>query len=235
MLPALRACACQRSPTIDRSEITDKGSINQRAVLSHRPRRCRHCMTTPWRAYSNRPRTPPIPSTPPRPDPTTTPYNGLFNAFQDIWILDGVRTPMVDYCGALGHISPTDLGIKAARAVLQRSGGQAAKLNRCSPATWPRRLRPVFLPRHIGLYAGAAGRARTDGATHLRHRLRAVSPGGRANPERGRQTALLVGTENMTRNPIAAFEHRTGFKLGADVGFKDYMWEALKTRPPVST
>ena len=32
----------------------------------------------------------------------------------------------------------------------------------------------------------------------------------------------------MTRNPIAAFDHRTGFKLGAPVGFKDYMWEALK-------
>jgi acetyl-CoA C-acetyltransferase len=32
----------------------------------------------------------------------------------------------------------------------------------------------------------------------------------------------------MTRNPICAFEHRTGFKLGAEVGFKDYMWEALK-------
>jgi acetyl-CoA C-acetyltransferase len=32
----------------------------------------------------------------------------------------------------------------------------------------------------------------------------------------------------MTRNPIAAFDHRTGFKLGAPVGFKDFMWEALK-------
>jgi acetyl-CoA C-acetyltransferase len=39
---------------------------------------------------------------------------------------------------------------------------------------------------------------------------------------------MVVGTESMTRNPIAAFDHRTGFKLGAPVGFKDYMWEALK-------
>jgi acetyl-CoA C-acetyltransferase len=39
---------------------------------------------------------------------------------------------------------------------------------------------------------------------------------------------LVVGSESMTRNPIASFEHRTGFKLGAPVGFKDYMWEALK-------
>jgi len=38
----------------------------------------------------------------------------------------------------------------------------------------------------------------------------------------------VVGTENMTRNPIAAFDHRTGFKLGVPVAFKDYMWEALK-------
>ena len=36
----------------------------------------------------------------------------------------------------------------------------------------------------------------------------------------------------MTRNPICAFEHRTGFKLGAEVAFKDYMWEALKDSTP---
>jgi acetyl-CoA C-acetyltransferase len=41
------------------------------------------------------------------------------------------------------------------------------------------------------------------------------------------EAALVVGAESMTRNPIAAFDHRTGFKLGAPVGFKDYMWEAL--------
>ena len=38
--------------------------------------------------------------------------SGFFSSFDDVWMLDGVRTPMVDYCGALGHISPTDLGIK---------------------------------------------------------------------------------------------------------------------------
>jgi acetyl-CoA C-acetyltransferase len=39
--------------------------------------------------------------------------------------------------------------------------------------------------------------------------------------------ALVVGTESMTRNPIAAFEHRGGFRLGAGVAFKDFLWEAL--------
>jgi acetyl-CoA C-acetyltransferase len=36
----------------------------------------------------------------------------------------------------------------------------------------------------------------------------------------------------MTRNPIAAFDHRTGFRLGAPVGFKDFMWEALTDPAP---
>ena len=49
-------------------------------------------------------------------------HKGFLNAFADVVILDGVRTPMVDYCGALGHISPTDLGIKAAREALARAG-----------------------------------------------------------------------------------------------------------------
>lgn len=53
---------------------------------------------------------------------------GFVSHFNDVWLLGGMRTPLVDYCGALGHISPTDLGIKAARAVLARSGVPAARL-----------------------------------------------------------------------------------------------------------
>jgi acetyl-CoA C-acetyltransferase len=31
----------------------------------------------------------------------------------------------------------------------------------------------------------------------------------------------------MSRNPIAAYTHRGGFRLGAEVQFKDFLWEAL--------
>ena len=47
--------------------------------------------------------------------------SGLFMAYEDIWLLDGVRTPFADYNGALGLVSPTDLGIKAARALFERA------------------------------------------------------------------------------------------------------------------
>ncbi len=155
---------------------------------------------------------------------------GFFNAFEDVWLLDGVRTPMVDYCGALGAISPTDLGIKAARAVLERAGVPAGHIGSVVTGNMaPGDFDQFFLPRHIGLYAGVpvevpaimAQRICGTGFELLRQAGEHVQ-GGLCD------VALVVGTESMTRNPIAAFDHRNGFKLGAPVGFKDYMWEALK-------
>jgi acetyl-CoA C-acetyltransferase len=43
--------------------------------------------------------------------------------------------------------------------------------------------------------------------------------------------ALCVGTESMSRNPIAAYTHRAGFRLG-QVEFKDFLWEALMDTAP---
>ncbi|GLS13773.1 thiolase family protein [Hydrogenophaga electricum] len=155
---------------------------------------------------------------------------GFFTAFEDVVIVDGVRTPMVDYCGALGHISPTDLGIKAARAALARAGIAPSEIGSVVTGNMaPGDFDQFFLPRHIGLYAGVpvevpaimAQRICGTGFELFRQAGEHIQ-GGACD------AALVVGTESMTRNPIAAFDHRTGFKLGAPVGFKDYMWEALK-------
>jgi acetyl-CoA C-acetyltransferase len=155
---------------------------------------------------------------------------GFFNAFEDVWMHEGVRTPMVDYCGALGHISPTDMGIKAAREALQRADIPAKDIGSVLTGNMaPGDFDQFFLPRHIGLYAGVpvevpalmAQRICGTGFELFRQAGEHIQSGAA-------QAALVVGTESMTRNPIAAFDHRTGFKLGAPVGFKDYMWEALK-------
>src|SRR5580693_3233459 len=45
----------------------------------------------------------------------------LLSQYDNVFLLDGVRTPFVDYNTALGLISPTDLGIKAARAIFERA------------------------------------------------------------------------------------------------------------------
>ncbi len=155
---------------------------------------------------------------------------GFFNAFADVWMHEGVRTPMVDYCGALGHISPTDLGIKAAREALKRAGIAPTEIGSVITGNMaPGDFDQFFLPRHIGLYAGVP----QDVPAIMTQRI--CGTGFELFRQAGEQieagvcdAALVVGTESMTRNPIAAFDHRTGFKLGAPVGFKDYMWEALK-------
>jgi acetyl-CoA C-acetyltransferase len=155
---------------------------------------------------------------------------GFFNAFEDVWMHEGVRTPMVDYCGALGHISPTDLGIKAAREALKRADVPASDIGSVITGNMaPGDFDQFVLPRHIGLYAGVprqvpalmAQRICGTGFELFRQAGEQIEAGAC-------EAALVVGTESMTRNPIAAFDHRSGFKLGAPVGFKDFMWEALK-------
>ena len=155
---------------------------------------------------------------------------GFFSQFDDIWMLDGVRTPLVDYCGAFGHISPTDLGIKAARAALARAGVPGEHIGSVIAGNMaPGDFEQFMLPRHIGLYAGVpvevpalmAQRICGTGFELFRQAGEQIQSGAC-------EAVLVVGSENMTRNPIASFEHRNGFKLGAPVGFKDFLWEALK-------
>jgi acetyl-CoA C-acetyltransferase len=155
----------------------------------------------------------------------------------DAWLVDGVRTPLVDYCGALGAVSPTDMGIKVARAVLERSGVPATEVDSVVTGSMAQADFDAYvLPRHIGLYAGVpvtvpsilAQRICGTGFELFRQAADQIALGYA-------QLALVVGTESMTRNPIAAYTHRTGFRLGAPVEFKDFLVEALMdTAGPVT-
>ncbi len=154
---------------------------------------------------------------------------GLFQRFEAAFILDGLRTPMVDYQGAFADANPIDLGIKAAKAVLARAGVAAADVDSVITGNMaPGGFDQFYVARHIGLYAGVpqavpainVQRICGTGFEIFRQAAEQMATGGAT-------LALLVGTESMTRNPIAAFDHRGGFRLGAPVAFKDFMWEAL--------
>ncbi len=159
---------------------------------------------------------------------------GQFQTFSDVFLLDGVRTPMVDYMGAFADANPIDLGIKVAREVFRRTGIDPASVESVLAGNMaPGGFDQFYVPRHIGLYAGVpqvvpalmVQRICGTGFELFRQAGEQINAGVAS-------TALLVGTESMTRNPIAAFDHRGGFRLGAPIGFKDYMWEAL-TDPSV--
>lgn len=149
--------------------------------------------------------------------------------FDNHWLLGGARTPLVDYCGALAEVSPIDLGIKAARAALDRSGVPGSAIDSVITASMAQASFDAYmLPRHIGLYAGvpmdvpAIGVQRICGSGFeiIRQAADQITLGYAS-------LALAVGAESMSRNPICAYTHRSGFKLGAPVEFKDFLWEAL--------
>lgn len=160
---------------------------------------------------------------------STASYRPFAAAFDDIFIVDGVRTPFIDYCGALGGVSPTDMGIKVAREALLRSKVPGSDIGSVITGSMAQADFDAFvLPRHIGLYSGVpievpailAARICGTGFELFRQAADQITLGYA-------DTALVVGSESMTRNPIAAYTHRTGFKLGAPVEFKDFLWEAL--------
>jgi acetyl-CoA C-acetyltransferase len=157
----------------------------------------------------------------------------LASDFKDAWLIDGVRTPFADYNGALAKVSPIDLGIKAARAAFKKSGVSPQDVGTVIAGSMAQASFDAYmLPRHIGLYCGVP----TQTPAHLVQRVcgtgievlceasDAVSL-GRAD------LALCVGTESMSRNPVAAYSHRGGFRLG-QIEFKDFLWEALRDSGP---
>jgi acetyl-CoA C-acetyltransferase len=153
---------------------------------------------------------------------------GLTATWNDVWLLDGVRTPFADYNGALSAVSPIDLGIKAAREVFARSGVAPSDIGTVIAGNMAQASFDAYmLPRHIGLYAGVpvevpahmVQRVCGTGIEVLMQAADAVAL-GRAD------VALCVGTESMSRNPVAAYTHRAGFRMG-QVEFRDFLWEAL--------
>ncbi|MFZ3217128.1 MAG: thiolase family protein [Candidatus Acidiferrales bacterium] len=162
-----------------------------------------------------------------------TTAGGLFINYEDIWLLDGVRTPFVDYNSALGLVSPTDLGIKAARAVFEGAKISPEDVGSVIAGSVAQASFDAYvLPRHIGLYSGVP----LDRPALLVQRvcgtgIEAISQAADAISLKKIELALCVGAESMSRNPIAAYTHRGGFRLG-QVEFKDFLWEALLDPAP---
>lgn len=153
---------------------------------------------------------------------------GLALKYEDAWLIDGVRTSFADYNGVLGANSPIDLGIKVAREIFKSTGVPAADVGTVIAGNMAQASYDAYmLPRHIGLYAGVplevpAVQVQRVCGTGIECILQASDALKLGKAE----LALVVGTESMTRNPVAAYTHRDGFALGK-FEMKDFLWEAL--------
>jgi acetyl-CoA C-acetyltransferase len=157
-----------------------------------------------------------------------TGQRALLSQYDDVWLMDGVRTPFSDYNTVLGLVSPIDLGIKAAREIFRRSGVSPESVDTVIAGNMAQASFDAYmLPRHIGLYSGVP----LEVPAHLVQRvcgtgIEAILQAGDSIKLGKADLALVVGTESMSRNPIAAYTHRGGFRMG-QVEFKDFLWEAL--------
>ena len=154
--------------------------------------------------------------------------NGFVAVWDDVFLVDGVRTPFVDFTGALSQVSPIDLGIKAGREAIARAGLPAGDIGCVIAGSMAQASFDAYmLPRHIGLYCGAP----LQTPAHLVQRvcgtgIETISQAADALSLGRAPLALCVGAESMSRNPVAAYTHRNGFRMG-HVEFKDFLWEAL--------
>jgi acetyl-CoA C-acetyltransferase len=160
----------------------------------------------------------------------------LLSRYDEVFLLDGVRTPFAEYNTALGLVSPTDLGIKAAREIFRRSSVSPADVDIVVVGNMAQASFDAYvLPRHIALYSGVP----VEVPAHLVQRvcgtgIEAILQAADNIKLAKANLALVVGTESMSRNPIAAYTHRGGFRMG-QVEFKDFLWEALLDPCPNET
>lgn len=159
--------------------------------------------------------------------------NGLAQDYKDIWLLDGVRTPFADYMGALADVSPIDLGIKVAKDVLKKAEMPAEDIGTVVAGNMAQASYDAYmLPRHVGLYAGVP----LEVPAHLVQRvcgtgIEAIMQAAGQIQMGQTDAGLVVGAESMSRNPVASYTHRNGFRMG-QVEFKDFLWEALIDTAP---
>lgn len=148
--------------------------------------------------------------------------------FEDVYLLEGKRTPFGKYTGGLSTVSPTDLGILASRAAIESAGVPASDIDQTIVSNIGQASADsFFLPRHISLYAGAP----LESTALLTQRIcgSGIELLGQAAEQLALGRASLVlgcGTDTMSRFPLASYSARQGFQLGRPE-FVDLLWEAL--------
>ncbi len=155
--------------------------------------------------------------------------------YDDIFLLNGARTPFGKLCGTLANVSPTDLGVFASRAAIEKSGIKPEDIDQVMYANIGQSSYDAyFLPRHVGLYAGipqsvpAVMLQRICGSG-----FETITAGADQITLGKADVTLCGGTENMSLSPTVSFGNRMGYALGR-IDFKDFLWEALNDTAAVS-
>ncbi len=153
---------------------------------------------------------------------------GFGITYDNIYLVNGARTPFGKLCGTLGNVSPTDLGIYATKGALEKSGIKGEDIDQVMYANIGQSAADAyFLPRHVALYAGIPESVPAIMLQRICGSGFETIVSGAEQISLGKaQATLCGGTENMTLSPTVSFGNRMGYALGK-IDFKDMLWEAL--------
>jgi acetyl-CoA acyltransferase 2 len=135
---------------------------------------------------------------------------------RDLVLVDGVRTPMIDYTGDFADVSAIDLAAHAARALLAKTGIAASEIDhtivgnalQTSPDA-------IYGARHVALKAGVPQEVPALTVNRLcGSGIQSVLSGAHMILTGDAQTCLVGGMENMSQAPHVIWGARKGFKLG---------------------
>lgn len=153
---------------------------------------------------------------------------GIGIIYDDIYLVNGKRTPFGKLGGMLSRLSPTDLGIIAANACLKKVNFDpnnihqvvVANIGQASPDAY-------FLPRHIALYSGIPINVPSLMVQKIcGSGLETIITAAEQIMLNKAENVLCVGTESMSQMPTSAFGNRLGYPLGKP-NFVDMLWESL--------
>ncbi len=133
-----------------------------------------------------------------------------------VYLVAPLRTPIGRYGGGLATLSAADLGVHAAKAVLERSGADPARVTEAiigcarQAGGGPNVARQVSFRAGLGETVPAMTLNMACGSG-----LKAIDLGFRAVRDGDAETVLAGGTESMSRVPYLLTSARWGSKMGA--------------------
>jgi acetyl-CoA C-acetyltransferase len=133
---------------------------------------------------------------------------------QDVWIVDGVRSPFGRFGGGLREVPVVELGAQAVQALLKRTGWPVAEVSELNLGMAMIEGGLMVPARQIAMAAGlpetvptlTLDRACCSGMTTVGLGWRAIRGGASA--------AVAVGLESMSQTPRLLHETRWGSKRG---------------------
>jgi len=147
---------------------------------------------------------------------------------RDIVILDGARTAIGTFGGALASTAPIDLATTVSRAALERSGVEGGQIGHVVFGhiinTEPR---DMYLSRVAAMQAGVPDAVPAMNVNRLcGSGVQAIISASQSLAMGDAEFALAGGAENMSRSPYILQQSRWGAKMG-DVKALDMMLGAL--------